>query len=45
MSSTSNALTGNAPTLWLRTPTLSGTDAFNNCFGLSNYASIPVNWK
>jgi hypothetical protein len=45
MSSTSNALTGNAPTLWLRTPTPSGTDAFNNCFGLSNYASIPVNWK
>jgi len=45
MSSTSNALTGTAPQLWNRTPTPSGTDAFNNCFGLSNYASIPVNWK
>lgn len=45
MSSTSNALAGTAPELWNRTPTPSGTDAFNNCFGLSNYASIPVNWK
>jgi hypothetical protein len=45
MSSTTNALTGTAPTLWLRTPTPSGTDAFNNCLGLSNYASIPANFK
>lgn len=45
MSSTSNALTGTAPALWNRTPTPSGTDAFNNCFGLANYASIPANWK
>lgn len=45
MSSTTNALTGTAPSLWLRTPTPSGTDAFNNCFGLTNYADIPVNWK
>jgi hypothetical protein len=45
MSSTTNALTGTAPTLWLRTPTPSGTDAFNNCFGLANYASIPANFK
>jgi hypothetical protein len=45
MSSTANALTGNAPDLWNRTPTPSGTDAFNNCTGLSNYASIPLNWK
>ncbi len=45
MSSTANALTGNAPELWLRTPTPSGTDAFNNCTGLSNYASIPLNFK
>lgn len=45
MSSTTNALTGTAPELWLRTPTPSGTDAFNNCFGLTNYAAIPVNWK
>ncbi len=26
-------------------PTPSGTDAFNNCTGLSNFASIPLNWK
>ena len=45
MSSTANALVGNAPELWNRTPTPSGTDAFNNCTGLSNYASIPVNFK
>ena len=45
MSSTTNALVGNAPTLWLRTPTPSGTDAFNNCTGLSNFASIPLNFK
>ena len=45
MSSATNALTGTAPTLWLRTPTPAGTDAFNNCFGLSNYAAIPVNFK
>jgi hypothetical protein len=45
MSSTTNALTGTAPELWLRSPTPSGTDCFNNCIGLSNYASIPVNFK
>jgi hypothetical protein len=45
MSSTVNSLTGTAPELWLRTPTPSGTDAFNNCTGLSNFASIPVNFK
>jgi hypothetical protein len=45
MSSTANALVGNAPELWNRTPTPSGTDAFNNCTGLSNFASIPLNWK
>ena len=45
MSSTSNALTGTAPTLWLRTPTPSGTRAFYNCTGLTNYASIPSNFK
>jgi len=45
MSSTVNALTGSAPELWNRTPTPSGTDAFNNCIGLSNFASIPVNFK
>jgi hypothetical protein len=45
MSSTSNALSGTAPTLWTRTPTPSGTGAFFNCTGLTNYASIPANWK
>jgi hypothetical protein len=45
MSSTTNALVGNAPELWNRTPTPSGTDCFNNCIGLTNYASIPVNFK
>ena len=45
MSSTTNALIGNAPEIWLRTPTPSGTDAFNNCIGLSNFASIPANFK
>ena len=45
MSSTANALSGNAPELWNRIPAPAGTDAFNNCIGLSNYASIPLNWK
>ena len=45
MSTTSNALTGTAPELWNRIPTPSGTDAFNNCTGLSNFASIPLNFK
>ncbi len=45
MSTTTNAMDGNAPTLWLRVPEPFGVDAFNNCFGLDNYASIPSNWK
>jgi len=45
MSSTSNALTGTAPEIWNRIPTPAGTDAFNNCTGLSNFASIPLNFK
>jgi hypothetical protein len=45
MSSTANALTGTAPELWLRTPTPAGTDAFNNCTGLANFASIPLNFR
>ena len=45
MSSTTNALTGTAPELWNRIPTPAGTDAFNNCTGLSNFASIPLNFK
>jgi hypothetical protein len=45
MSSTSNALVGTAPEIWNRIPTPAGTDAFNNCTGLSNFASIPLNFK
>jgi hypothetical protein len=45
MSTTSNALDGNAPTIWGRTPTPSGTGAFRNCTGLDNFASIPLNFK
>ena len=45
MSSTTNALVGTAPELWNRIPAPAGTDAFNNCTGLSNFASIPVNFK
>jgi hypothetical protein len=45
MSTTSNALTGTAPEIWLRSPTPSGTSAFRNCTGLTNYASIPSNFK
>jgi hypothetical protein len=45
MPSTSNAMSGNAPTLWLRTPTPSGTAAFRNCTGLANFAAIPSNFR
>jgi hypothetical protein len=45
MSSTANALTGTAPELWNRVPTPSGTDAFNNCINLTNFAEIPLNFK
>lgn len=45
MSSTSNALSGAAPELWNRVPEPAGFDAFRNCTGLSNYASIPTIWK
>jgi hypothetical protein len=47
---TTNALTGNAPALWdsgsypYLTASLS-TNAFTNCTGLTNYASIPAGWK
>jgi hypothetical protein len=44
MTTTSNALTGTAPALWDISGT-SGTAAFRNCTGLTNYASIPANWK
>lgn len=47
MSTTSNAIAGSqaAPTIWLRTPTPTGTAAFRNCVTLTNYASIPTNFK
>lgn len=45
MSSTSNALSGTAPELWNRVPTPAGTDAFNNCVNLTNFASIPSTFK
>jgi hypothetical protein len=45
MNTTSNAMTGTAPTLWSRVPEPSGFRAFFNCINLTNYASIPANWK
>lgn len=45
MNTTTNALDGNAPTLWTRSPEPYGFRAFFNCTGLDNYASIPSNWK
>lgn len=45
MSTTSNALDGNAPLIWTRNPIPSGTAAFRNCTGLDNFASIPLNFK
>jgi hypothetical protein len=45
MSTTSNALDGNAPPIWTRSPIPSGTAAFRNCTGLDNFASIPLNFK
>ena len=44
MSTTTNALVGNAPTLWTRIPEPYGVGAFHNCTHLTNYASIPLNW-
>jgi hypothetical protein len=45
MVSTTNSMSGTAPTLWLRVPEPLGTAAFRNCTGLSNFASIPSNFK
>lgn len=47
MSSTTNgsASWGTVEALWDREPEPLGTNAFNNCTGIANYASIPVNWK
>ena len=39
------SLTGLAPELWLRVPEPLGTGCFVGCVNLSNYASIPVDWK
>jgi hypothetical protein len=45
MSTTTNSMSGTAPELWLRIPEPSGTAAFRNCEGLSNFNLIPTNWK
>jgi len=37
--------TGNAPQLWIEHPGASGTLCFQNDTGLTNYSSIPINWK
>lgn len=39
-----SGLTGAAPSLWTRSGAY-GNGCFGNCTGLSNYASIPNNWK
>ena len=39
------ALTGNAPELWITYPSANGEDCFAGCVGLTNYASIPTEWK
>jgi hypothetical protein len=45
MISTTNSMSGTAPTIWLRIPEPIGTAAFRNCIGLSNFAAIPSNFK
>lgn len=45
MNSTTNSLAGSAPALWTRIPEPYGFRAFYNCTGLTNYATIPSNWK
>ena len=47
MSSTTNGSSnwGTVEALWDREPEPLGINAFNNCTGITNYASIPVNWK
>jgi hypothetical protein len=45
MPNPANSLTGNAPELWTRDPEPLGLYAFRNCTGLTNFASIPPNWK
>jgi hypothetical protein len=38
-------ITGNAPTLWTSYPSADGAYCFTNCDDLTNYSSIPTNWK
>jgi hypothetical protein len=45
MISSTNSMAGTAPEIWLRIPAPVGTAAFRNCTGLSNFASIPSNFK
>lgn len=45
MGTTINAMTGTAPALWTRVPEPFGFAAFRNCINLTNFASIPSNWK
>lgn len=45
MPTINNSLLGNAPELWTRNPEPLGLFAFRNCTGLTNFSSIPVNWK
>jgi len=45
MASTANDLTGDAPDIWNRSPEPLGTDCFAFCTGLTNFASIPNNFK
>ena len=45
MGSTSNVLSGTAPTLWTRSPVPYGVGCFFNCIGLANFASIPSTFK
>jgi len=42
---TTNSMSGTAPSLWTRVPQPYGVGAFKNCTGLSNFASIPSNFK
>ena len=45
MFTSSNSISGTAPELWNRLPRPSGTDAFNNCTALTNFAAIPADFK
>jgi len=45
MGTTANSMAGTAPTLWLRIPEPFGFAAFRNCINLTNFATIPSNFK